>query len=275
MESFIAAHTDIGQREVNQDAFCVQTAHSCRGDILMAVLCDGMGGADKGELASEGTIDKFKIWFHHVLSALLADMRWEELMIQSLVDLVKKRNAELIRYGTEHNIRIGTTCSCIVVIENDCFIVHIGDSRIYELTCTEIRQLTIDHNIVSEELQKGLITAKQAKVDKRRNILTRCIGIRDEASPQILHWKENKEVAYILCSDGFSHYFNEKEILEELNYKKLSSEKYMKKQLVKYTEYAKKQNEQDNITSVFVSVRKQGEYGTGRTCTENTSVYTG
>lgn len=252
MAFLIAAHTDIGKKDVNQDAFCVRTANTCLGEMAMAVLCDGMGGADDGDKASEDTIAAFSEWFERQLPSLVASGFSAELLERSWKNLIAEQNARLIQYGKEHNRSLGTTASAILVCKKQCYIVHIGDSRIYQLDKKRIIQLTTDHSLVAEEVRRGILTPQEAKRDPRRNQLTQCIGIRGETYPEFGCFSHKKNTSYLLCSDGFVHENEDRAVWQKVNPGKARSESKIQEELAALTEHAKEAGESDNITTVLL-----------------------
>ena len=118
---------------------------------------------------------------------------------------------------------MGTTFSGILFIENQYVIVHVGDSRVYQID-SALNQLTTDQTFVAREVSKGNMTIEQAKVDKRRNLLLQCVGASKVVEPQVL-LGTTKKGAYMLCSDGFRHEITEEEIYESFIPKKLSIKK--------------------------------------------------
>lgn len=254
MAFLMAAHTDIGRKAVNQDAFCIRTADTCLGEIAMAVLCDGMGGADDGDKASEDTIAAFTEWFERELPSLLADAFSAEVLEQSWKNLIASQNIRLIQYGKENSQKLGTTASAILISKKNSWLVHIGDSRIYQLDRKQITQMTTDHSLVAEEVRQGILTPVQAKTDPRRNQLTQCVGVRGDVQPEFRSFPSGKKTAFLLCSDGFVHENEERDIWKLLNPKKAGNEEGMKEKLISLTEHAKAAGESDNITTVFIQI---------------------
>lgn len=253
----IEAYTDIGRKIENQDSYCVRTASAAIGDVIMAVLCDGMGGADDGAVASEGTIEVLEEWFAKQLPSILAteqltEEKLEKLLHTDLEQVLKKRNQDLIAHGEKSGKNMGTTVSCILIIGNQGYIIHVGDSRIYCLNKGGIKQLTVDHSFVAGEVRQGRMTPKQAKKDPRRNQLTQCVGIRGDIYPQFISFASTGHQAFLLCSDGFVHENEEKKIWRKLKPGKMRSELSIRQQLKELTENAKKRGENDNITTVMV-----------------------
>ena len=250
---FIAiADTDIGiSKDTNQDSVMFKHAEYSGGEILMAVLCDGMGGLSKGEVASATVLQAFSEWFDTELPFELEnpDMqviagKWELLL--------KDLNIKILEYGQRMNISLGTTFTGILMIGDEYVIVHVGDCRAYYLD-SSIQQLTTDQTFVAREISRGTMTLEQAKKDKRRNMLMQCIGASDKVAPEIITGR-TKSGAYMLCSDGFRHEINENEIYESLNPVNLINKEAMHSNVRYLMEQVKNRQEKDNISVILIKV---------------------
>mgnify|MGYP004654516707 CR=1 FL=1 len=255
MSYLIAAHTDIGKRSMNQDAFCVKTAETLEGEVVFAALCDGMGGADDGDKASEETILGLENWFEQELPKILKNGADICQLHRSLEEVLNQQNDNLIQYGNSHGRKLGTTATALLLYRGECAVVHVGDSRIYQINKEGASQLTEDHSLVAKEVREGKITPEMARKDKRRNVLTQCVGIRGGISPQFLNFPQQQKTSFLLCSDGFVHENEIADIGEKLAPDKIKNEKKMKQGLVELTEHAKKSGESDNITTVLVQIK--------------------
>lgn len=248
--------TDIGiSKHTNQDSLLIKHAITQKGEIMMAIICDGMGGLAKGELASAEVIRAFSNWFDLELPKELAvfDLKviarkWE-LMLKDL-------NMKILAYGKQRNITLGTTFTGILFIDKDYMIVHVGDTRVYELG-HDIKQLTEDHTVIAKELKQGRITEEQAKYHRSRNILLQCIGASKVVVPQII-FKETKAPLYLLCSDGFRHKINEDEIVQALQPIKNMDKNAMTMQIKSLIHQVKVRGEKDNISAILIKTDRGG-----------------
>ena len=145
---------------------------------------------------------------------------------------------------------MGTTFSGILFAEDKYLIVHVGDSRVYQIGAT-MNQLTTDQTFVAREISRGTMTIEQAKSDKRRNLLLQCIGASTTVEPQVLIGNVEKG-AYLICSDGFRHEITENEMFESLNPVNLMNEKSMLNNTRYLIDLVKRRNEKDNISAVVV-----------------------
>ncbi|MBR6771462.1 MAG: serine/threonine-protein phosphatase [Lachnospiraceae bacterium] len=245
------ANTDVGiRKEVNQDSILVKHAQTEREEVMLAVICDGMGGLSKGELASATVIRAFSDWFDWELPKEiegLSDLRaigkkWESMLINL--------NAQILDYGKRQHTNLGTTFSGILMVNNSYVIGHVGDSRVYYMG-NEICQLTEDQTVVAKEVREGRMTPEQAKVDRRRNMLLQCVGASRVVIPQMVYGTVEKGV-YLLCSDGFRNQNTDEEIRNAFVLDKLVDKERMHVVTEAMINQAKDRNERDNISVILI-----------------------
>lgn len=249
---FIAtADTDIGiSKDTNQDSVLIKHAMADGKEILLAVVCDGMGGLSKGELASATVIRAFAKWFDEELPYELENVDLQVIGAKWSL-LLKELNAQILEYSKENGIEgVGTTFSGILFIDDQYVIGHVGDTRIYHIG-SSMTQLTTDQTFVAREISRGTMTLEQAKTDKRRNLLLQCIGASKVVEPQIICGKTEKG-AYMLCSDGFRHEITEAEIYESLNPINLMNKDAMHNNAKYLIEQNKSREEKDNISVLLI-----------------------
>ena len=249
---FIAtADTDIGiSKDTNQDSVLIKHAKADGKEVLLAVVCDGMGGLSKGELASATVIRAFAQWFDEELPYELENVDLQVIGAKWSL-LLKELNAQILEYSKENSIEgVGTTFSGILFIDDQYVIGHVGDTRIYHIGAS-LTQLTTDQTFVAREISRGTMTLEQAKTDKRRNLLLQCIGASKVVEPQIICGKTEKG-AYMLCSDGFRHEITEAEIYESLNPINLMNKDAMHNNAKYLIEQNKSREEKDNISVLLI-----------------------
>lgn len=249
---FIAtADTDIGiSKDTNQDSVLIKHAKADGKEVLLAVVCDGMGGLAKGELASATVIRAFAKWFEEELPYELENVDMQVIGAKWSL-LLKELNAQILEYSKENGIEgVGTTFSGILFIDEQYVIGHVGDSRVYHIGAA-LTQLTTDQTFVAREISRGTMTLEQAKTDKRRNLLLQCIGASKVVEPQIICGKTEKG-AYMLCSDGFRHEITEAEIYESLNPINLMNKDAMHNNAKYLIEQNKSREEKDNISVLLI-----------------------
>ncbi len=259
MRFLATVDSDVGiVKKVNQDSALVKHAMVGDKEVLLAIVCDGMGGLKKGELASATVIREFERWFNQELVQALEECRSASDAPRALEAIAGRWDAILrdvnfrlmdytSRTGGE---QMGTTFTGLLMLEDDYLIVHVGDTRVYHLGDT-IRQLTTDHTFIARELAKGTMTVEQAQTDKRRNMLLQCVGASSQMEPQILQGKVEGG-CYLLCSDGFRHKISEDEIYEALQSGILADKIVMHSQALKLIDQVKARGERDNITCIVV-----------------------
>lgn len=246
------ADTDIGiSKDTNQDSILVKHGNTEEGEILMAIVCDGMGGLSKGELASATVIQAFSKWFDEELPFELLNVDMQVIGGKWAM-LLKDLNARILEYGRRTGSSLGTTFSGILFIKDEYLIVHVGDSRVYQAK-SAMKQLTTDQTFVAREISRGNMTPEQAKTDKRRNLLLQCVGASRTVDPEIIYGKTERGV-YMLCSDGFRHEITEKEMYESLNPINFMNKQAMHSNAKYLIEQVKARRERDNISVVLVKV---------------------
>lgn len=251
---FIAAyHTDVGiKKKTNQDSLAIKIVDTKEGIVAFGIMCDGMGGLSKGELASKEVIMAFSDWFDDVLIQDVVDGNFDEnRLVSQWDDIVQTQNKRLGEYGAAHNLMLGTTLSAVLIYRNQYFIVHVGDSRIYCLT-DRVRMLTNDQTFVAREIAAGRMTKEQAKVDPRRSVLLQCVGASPVVEPEFIKGNVTSGAVYMLCSDGFRHQISEAEILEKLGPAAAIDEETMKYGCIYLTELVKNRQENDNISVALI-----------------------
>lgn len=250
MKYIVAAETDIGiTKKINQDSICVKNARTKQGNAALVMVCDGMGGLSKGELASAEAVRCFSDWFDYELAYELEKWSWRDAG-QSVLNRLRSLNSSIIDYGRRSGVQLGTTATGILAVNNQMMTFHVGDSRIYKLSY-HIKQLTEDHTFVNREIKKGNMTPEQAKSDPRRNALTQCIGVAGDVTPEIKFGAIESGTNYMICSDGFRHVITEDEIFRGLSPDRITTKSSMQAKLRELIETVKNRKEPDNISVVM------------------------
>lgn len=254
MQLYISAATDIGiKREVNQDNYFVRQFSAGERKAAFAVLCDGMGGLQHGETASEFITDAFSNWAARTLDNLPEEVFQDCEIRRQWTQLIAEQNENIRCYGRLNGCRLGSTVTAILLTESRYYILNIGDTRAYQLKeC--VRQLTADHTVLAEEIRRGNISEEQAREAPMQNVLTRCVGIEEHVYGDFFFGDTEAGAVYVLCSDGFRHHITEAELLEHL----MPSGDQVTRQLDSANraliELNKQRGETDNITVVAIYV---------------------
>ena len=207
MKAFAA--TDVGKvREVNQD--CVFSSIGPVGCLPnLFIVADGMGGHKAGDIASRLTVDSVVDKLSKVNS---------KDYISVITDTIIKVNKEVIDKAAESQdyAGMGTTLVVATVFDNILKVANVGDSRLY-VVGEDIIQITRDHSLVEEMIINGQLDRADARVDKRKNIITRAIGGESKVEAEMFSVELKPEDKILMCSDGLSNMVDDAEILEIIN----------------------------------------------------------
>lgn len=252
MEFMISATTDIGlTKNINQDSFSVRQFRSNYGNVVLAVLCDGMGGLAKGEVASATLIRAFEKWSEHQLPQLLRNGLEEQALQRDWNQIITENNEKIKNYGKQTGINLGTTVTALLITGTRYHILNVGDTRAYEIA-DHIQVLTQDQTVVAQEIACGRLTPEEAERDPRRSVLLQCVGASETVQPDYFSGIPRQNAVYMLCSDGFRHQISPEEIYQYLNPACMTDSECMKKNMEALIELDKQRQERDNITVVSI-----------------------
>ena len=237
--------TDVGcARTQNQDAYLIEQLDK---NTLLCVVCDGMGGAKSGNVASSLAADVF---------VQQVKQTWNGEYSQSNVDKLLKSAVKLANFTVydqsqqfEEFTGMGTTLVAMLLCGQTATIVNVGDSRAYYIDRVGIHQVTVDHSVVQLMIQRGELTPEQAKTYPGKSLITRAIGTEAVVSCDIFHKKVSKGDYFLLCSDGLSNLMDDQEILFEVAH---GQEK--EKCCHRLLDIAKKRGAPDNVTSILIMI---------------------
>lgn len=248
-------HSDAGVwRQMNQDACCVRIMKIGGHSIVLAAVCDGAGGLQEGDYASKSTIQFLNNWFDYTISRNIQGKDQEELLryfYKEIEQCVQKQNRLIYEYAQDKGIRTGTTLTMLLIIDRRYITAQIGDSRAYRID-RGLQQLTEDQSVVAREIKAGRLSRKEAKYDKRRNVILQCMGASENLRVVYESGNVGGEDIFFLCSDGFVHELEDDEIEEFLRPASLVDRMSIKKQLMDAVSLVRKRGEKDNITVVLV-----------------------
>ncbi len=203
------AVTDPGSvRQQNQDAYCAQLLFD---NQALLVVCDGMGGARAGNVASQLAVDRFS-------AAVLEKLGVAEDPGQGMLEAVDQANREVwLRSERDPECYgMGTTLVAVLVNGSSCYVVNVGDSRAYRLSQEGIRRITRDHSLVEDLVQRGEITEEQARVHPRKNLITKALGTEKSVQADLYVAPYTPGEFLLLCSDGLSNVVTDQELLYEV-----------------------------------------------------------
>lgn len=206
----IVAKTDKGNvRDSNQDAYAVGEFSD---EVVWSVVCDGMGGAAGGNIASALAV---KVISDKINASYREQMR--DSSIKNMLDsALTAANIEVFDFAeAQPDLRgMGTTVVCAIVRDNQAYIAHAGDSRAYVINNGSIHQITTDHSMVQDLLSRGKITAEQAEHHPNKNIITRAVGVDKGIEIDFEQIDLNDDDTLLICTDGLSNYVSNDEMLE-------------------------------------------------------------
>lgn len=237
--------TDPGcTRAQNQDAYQIEVLNR---NTLLCVVCDGMGGAKSGNVASTLAVEVF---VQEVKRTWIPDMDPEKLD-QMLRNAVKLANFTVYDQAQqfEEFTGMGTTLVAVLVQSKFATVVNVGDSRAYSVTSDGVRQLTTDHSLVQMMVARGELTPEKARSYPGKNLITRAIGTEPVVECDIFHRRVDGGECLLLCTDGLSNLVDEQEILFEVVHginKKSSCERLL--------DIAKNRGAPDNVTCVLIQI---------------------
>lgn len=253
------AHTDIGIRKnTNQDSVLIKEANTDYGTVHFSVICDGMGGLAKGEVASATLIRAFSRWFEEDFPFILYEKRTDgridyNALQKSWNQLIDEINVKIAGYGETCHAPCGTTLAALLLVEGHYYVVNVGDSRVYLLR-KKMQSLTKDQTFVQREVDEGRMTPEEAAVHPQKNVLLQCVGASPVVVPDFYEDAYKKGDVFLLCSDGFRHVITEDEFIKILNPKGMTAEKIMQDAAVYCTELNKQRKENDNISVIITKI---------------------
>lgn len=239
------AITDPGcTRTQNQDAYQIESLGK---NALLCVVCDGMGGAKSGNVASTLAVDVF---VQEVKRTWVAGME-PDVADQMLQNAVKLANFTVFDQAQqfEEFTGMGTTLVAVLIQGKFATIVNVGDSRCYSIKQDGVLQLTKDHSLVQMMVSRGELTPEQARNYPGKNLITRAIGTETVAECDIFHRRLDAGECMLLCSDGLSNMVDEQEMLFEVVHganKQSSCQRLL--------EIAKNRGAPDNVTCVLIEI---------------------
>lgn len=204
----IMAKTDVGlAREMNQDYV---KFHNFDDKAALLVVCDGMGGAKAGNVASEVAA---KSIYETILKKFKFTLNDNELktIMTSAVNGANLDVFDLAQNNDEY-YGMGTTVVSVLIKEGYAYTIHAGDSRAYVIYPDSIKKITTDHSIVQQLIENNMITEEEAKHHPKRNVITRALGVDECLETDFNITKLEKDYTILVCSDGLSNYVEEKDI---------------------------------------------------------------
>lgn len=237
--------TDTGNvREQNQDFYRIDRISE---EMLLAVVCDGMGGAKSGNVASRLACEVFS---EEVLRSVSVDMTPEEIerMLRSALTLANISVYEHSQLSEDYT-GMGTTLVSALVLRDTVFVLNVGDSRAYHINADGVRCVTVDHSVVEMMVQRGELTPEQAKSHPSKNLITRAVGPSAQVFADVFRVKAEEGDCLLLCTDGLSNQMDDQEILFEVAHGTRKDDCCNR-----LLQIAKNRGAPDNVTSILIAL---------------------
>lgn len=229
-------------RNQNQDYFEIAELGTER---LLAVVCDGMGGAKSGNVASKLAVDVFSGEVKRSFRAELSQTEATQ-MLRSAVALANSAVFEHSQLSDDFT-GMGTTLVALLLSGSWGVAVNVGDSRVYRMNSDGIQCVSTDHSLVELMVQRGELTREEAKNHPSKNLITRAIGTEKNVECDCYPLQLQKEDNFLLCSDGLSNLLADQEILFEVLHGV-----HKKDCCRRLIEIAKSRGAPDNVTAVLI-----------------------
>ena len=231
-------------REQNQDTYQLESLSK---DALLCIVCDGMGGAKTGNVASSLATEVFVDEIRRT---------WKSDMEQAGIDQILQAAVKLANFTVfdqgqqfEEFSGMGTTLVAAIIKDQDVTVVNVGDSRAYRINEAGIQKITVDHSLVEMMVLRGELTPEEARTYPGKNYITRAIGTESMVQCDMFHLDMEQGDFLLLCSDGLTNMIDEQEILFEVVHGE--NKAACCEQLL---EIAKNRGATDNVTCVLVQL---------------------
>ena len=251
LEMASAAHTGM-VRAHNEDSIGSDPS------IGLAVLADGMGGYNAGEVASGIAValisKETRETLTHVHPYELDRGTGKPMAVRILGNIIARANSSIFQAANSQPqyAGMGTTLVVALLADNHINVAHVGDSRLYRLRGDELAQLTRDHSLLQEQIDSGMITKEMARRSQNKNLVTRAVGIEPEVEADINTFQAREGDTYLLCSDGLCDMVEDEDILLTLT----SLNANLPLAASQLVQMANDNGGRDNISVILIRVRK-------------------
>ena len=208
----VCGMTDVGRhRRDNQDSYAFRELD---GGWALLVVCDGMGGAQAGSVASSVAVEAFTAAVEEALAGGVPED--PALRERTLAAACREANGAVYRLSRERREYegMGTTLVAALALPGAVCMANIGDSRGYVLENDSIRQVTVDHSLVQLLVERGEITPAEARVHPQKNLITRALGVDSHVECDVTRLEPGTGSRLLLCSDGLTNVLEDGTVLE-------------------------------------------------------------
>jgi protein phosphatase len=231
-------------RPQNQDTYKIEQLDKVS---LLGIVCDGMGGAKSGNVASTMAADVFS---REIMECFQSGMTHEQ-MGTIMLSAVKNANFTVYDQAQQHAeySGMGTTLVAVLIQGRHAIVLNVGDSRAYLINRGGIRRITTDHSLIQLMLQRGEVTLEEARRYPGKNLITRAVGTEVSVQSDLFHVDLERGDCLLLCSDGLSNLVDDQEILFEVVH---GADKHNCCQ--RLLDIAKNRGASDNVTCVLMQL---------------------
>ncbi|MBQ4349420.1 MAG: Stp1/IreP family PP2C-type Ser/Thr phosphatase [Clostridia bacterium] len=238
----IVGATDVGKvRSANEDGYDFGIFDD---GTAWAIVCDGMGGVRGGHIASSLVLEMVSEKIKKCYNKLMPSYSFENMFLSTIT------TANVIvhdRSFTDEELKgMGTTIAAVIIKDHIACIAHVGDSRVYKISEGTIKQITKDHSLAQEMLDRGQLTQEEFENYPKKNIITRALGVDEDIDIDFDFTALEDGESLVLCSDGLSGLISDEDILRIYNDNSINTV------CEKYIEAANGNGGHDNITVVVM-----------------------
>ena len=245
-----AGETNVGmKRNHNEDTFSILEEEN------LFLVCDGMGGHASGEVASQMAVETIRNFFRDTREdpeltwpyKMDRSRRYEENRIITGIKLANLRIHEASKRESKYH-GMGTTIVAFFMIEEGCYLAHVGDSRIYRVREGEIQQITEDHSLLNDYIKMKKLTAEEIENFPHKNVIVRALGMKESVKVDTFFETPKPGDIYLLCSDGLSGEITDEQMRDIV----VANGKNLQAACHQLIEEANRNGGHDNITVVLV-----------------------
>jgi protein phosphatase len=226
------------------------------------VVADGMGGHAAGEVASRLAVDTIKQWMAKYLGGADVAIVGEPLPSRSqeanfLASCIRLANRMIYdaAQGRHEYAGMGTTIVSVLTLDDHVVLAHVGDSRIYRIRGGEIAQISRDHSLVQQQIDRGIISREEAQESQYRHLITRALGLKESVEVDVEEHPVLAGDTFLLCSDGLSDLVDDAEMLAAVQQHSDDLERACQTLI----DRANQKGGDDNVTVLLVRARPEGE----------------
>ena len=252
-----AVRSDVGRKwQGNEDSFCLAP------EMGLFVVADGMGGHAAGEVASRLAVDTIKQWMAKYLEGAdvaiigqpMASRSQEANFLASSIQLANRMIYDAAQSRHEY-AGMGTTIVSVLTLGDHVVLAHVGDSRIYRVRGEEIAQISRDHSLIQQQIDRGIISREEAQESQYRHLITRALGLKESTEVDVEEHPVLPGDTFLLCSDGLSDLVEDEEMLATV----VQHPDDLERACQALVDRANKKGGDDNVTVMLIRARSGGE----------------